>query len=110
MFCFTRPAFSSNSAIGKDFIENIIATTLCWFVEKEKYNPKMVDIGFTCSRLHIRPLDFGVLGDVLLWTLDRLLLVEISTNPQLRRSWTKFYCRFLDFILPLSAYLMVCND
>lgn len=84
------------------FISNLIGTVLSLHEDPKKLENHLIDIGTKYSKIGVRTLDFGVIGDVLFWSLDRVLKEEMEEDPSLRKAWCKLYCQCLRTLIPVS--------
>ena len=97
--------FGEDYVLQKKFLISLVGNVVTLQEDPKKLRKYLVDLAMKYNRVGVRPLDYGVIGDVLLWSLDRVLKKEMEEDPSLRKAWCKLYSQCLRTLIPVSLIL-----
>ena len=93
-----RPLFKNSIEVQGRVLIAIISTALSQLKDPVGFNGTLVNLAHVHVTRGVRATQFGLMGDILFWTL-RTTLGEIFTD-EYRLSWVRIYSRMLKIILP----------
>ena len=108
---FYKRLFDVNPSVKKYFKSNIqsqgrvlmgvISTTLSQLKDPEAFNTLLVNLAHVHSKRAIRGMQYGIMGDVLFWTLKYCLGTQY--NSIMHFAWVKIFSYMLRIIVPVAV-------
>lgn len=87
----------------------IILFVLEIFSDESKLDSRLFELAISHSRRNVRAIEYGILGEVMFWTL-RVVLGSAYT-PDVHETWRKIFSRMLKVLVPVSiAYELRVKD
>ena len=96
-----RPLFKTNLQSQGRVLVGVITTALNQLKDPESFNKMLVNLAHVHSKRGVRGLQYGIVGDVLFWTLRKCLGSEYDALTAV--AWTKIYSYMLYVIVPVAA-------
>jgi len=97
----------TNAAQGRFFVK-MISLSLSLLEDKAGFVKTLTKLTETHNQRGIKAVEYGVVGEVILWTL-RYCLGDDYT-PEIHLCWLRILCRMLKVMIPVAVkFEMVCN-
>ena len=94
-----EPMFSSGIKKQGQFLVSMISVSLNLLNDEEKFRKKMIDLADTHNKRGIKANEYGLVGDVLFYSLHQVLGSEVY-NKECHRAWVKIFSNMLKHIIP----------
>lgn len=94
-----EPMFSSGIKKQGRFLVSMISVSLNCLNNEEIFKKKMTDLADTHNKRGIKANEYGLVGDVLFYSLHHVLGSEVY-NKDCHRAWAKVFSHMLKHIIP----------
>ena len=95
-----------NEAQGKFFVK-MVSLSVSLLDDKESFTKALVKLTETHNERGVKAIEYGIVGEVLLWTL-RYSLGDMYT-PKVHCSWLRVLCRMLKIMIPVAVQFEMEN-
>ena len=96
-----RPMFKTNIQSQGRVLMGIISTALNQLKDPSSFERMLVNLAHTHSDRGVRGVQYGIMGDVLFWTLRKCLGARYDVATA--HSWTKIFSYMLKVIVPVAV-------
>jgi len=96
-----KPMFSAGLKSQGKFLVKMMSLTLNLADQQDKFDEAMVKLAEVHNDRGIKAVEYGVVGEVLFWTLRRCLGPEYDTRTH--KAWVKIFSRMLSVIVPCAV-------
>jgi len=96
-----RPMFKTNlQSLGRVLL-GLISTALNQLKDPATFEKTLINLAHSHSERGVRGVQYGIMGDVLFWTLRKCLGTKYDNATS--HSWTKIYSYMLKIIVPIAV-------
>ena len=95
-----RPLFTSGIVSQGKFLVKMMSLTLNCISNRPKFAKSMEDLALRHCERGVRGVEYGIVGDVLFYSLRRVVGDEVYTK-EVEQAWVKIYSAMLGIIVPL---------
>eukprot|EP00341_Mesodinium_pulex_P016249 CAMPEP_0116963160 /NCGR_PEP_ID=MMETSP0467-20121206/47735_1 /TAXON_ID=283647 /ORGANISM="Mesodinium pulex, Strain SPMC105" /LENGTH=233 /DNA_ID=CAMNT_0004651715 /DNA_START=21 /DNA_END=722 /DNA_ORIENTATION=- len=96
-----QPLFTSGLVSQGKFLVKMVSLTLNCLLNREKFQKNMEELALRHCERGVRGVEYGVVGDVLFYTLHKCLGNE-AFSLETETVWKKIYSAMLSIIVPLA--------
>eukprot|EP01039_Chlorochromonas_danica_P000648 gene648-703_t len=96
-----RDLFTDVAKQGK-FLVKMISLALSEKQDPQKYEQTLIKLAFVHNELGVKAMEYGLVGDVLFYTLKRCVGPSIYTS-EAHQGWVKVISRMLHTMVPLAV-------
>ena len=96
-----RPLFKTNLQSQGRVLMGVISTALNQLKDPDSFNQMLVNLAHVHSQRGVRGMQYGIIGDVLFWTLHKCLGPEFDAQTAV--AWTKIFSYMLHVIVPVAV-------
>lgn len=98
-----KPLFAKGIEGQGRFLVKMMALILTTVTDKKKFHASMSELALRHCERGVKAVEFGIVGDVLFWTLERCLGANEFT-PEVEDAWKKIYSSAIQIIVPLCVH------
>ena len=96
-----RPMFKTNlQSLGR-VLMGLISTALNQLKDPSTFEKTLINLAHSHSKRGVRGVQYGIMGDVLFWTLRKCLGTKYDNATS--HSWTKIFSYMLKIIVPIAV-------
>lgn len=96
-----KPLFRNNMKVQGQALCGIVTTALSLLKETEVLKGALTKLAIRHAKYGVLANQYGMVGEVLLWTLDKILRDVFDAKTQ--SSWVKIYSFMLQVIIPVAV-------
>lgn len=96
-----RPMFSEKAVRSGKFIGSVMQLCFDQLDHPKDFRRKMVALAESHCLMGIRTVEYGVIGDVLFWSLQKILADKYTRRVE--EAWTKVFSSMLRIIVPIAV-------
>lgn len=97
-----RPMFSEKAVRSGKFIGSVMQLCFDQLKHPKDFRRKIVALAESHCQMGIRTIEYGVIGEVLFWSLQKILGVDGYTR-RVEEAWTKVFSSMLRIIVPIAV-------
>lgn len=96
-----RPMFSEKAVRSGKFIGSVMQLCFDQLDHPKDFRRKIVALAESHCQMGIRTIEYGVIGEVLFWSLQKIL--GDAYNRRVEEAWTKVFSSMLRIIVPIAV-------
>mmetsp|Transcript_28398 Transcript_28398/g.28699 ORF Transcript_28398/g.28699 Transcript_28398/m.28699 type:complete len:319 (-) Transcript_28398:200-1156(-) len=98
----SRPLFKTNIISQGKVLMGIITTALNQLKEPDTFRAMLINLTHAHSQRGVRGMQYGIAGDVLFWTLEKVLGDE-DFGDETQEAWVNIFSYILSIMVPVAV-------